>query len=66
MNTSLVRLVMAALTAFFVLAACAGQTGAQWTFAPVAMTSPSPADASASGAPAEPVAPADRVGGARR
>jgi hypothetical protein len=39
---------MAALVALFIVAACAGQSGAQWTFAPVAVA----------GAPAEPAAPA--------
>ena len=39
MHTSIVRLIMAALMAIFVVAACAGQSGAQWTYAPVAVAS---------------------------
>jgi len=49
MNTSIVRLVMAALVALFVVAACAGQSGAQWTFAPVAVASPASGEASTTG-----------------
>jgi uncharacterized cupredoxin-like copper-binding protein len=35
---------MAALVALFVVAACAGDTGAQWTFAPVAIAEQAPSD----------------------
>ena len=35
MNKSLLRLLMAATALLFVAAACAGDTGATWTFAPV-------------------------------
>jgi uncharacterized cupredoxin-like copper-binding protein len=49
MNTSIVRLVMAALVALFVVAACAGQSGAQWTFAPVAVASQASGEASTTG-----------------
>ena len=49
MNTSIVRLVMAALVALFVVAACAGQSGARWTFAPVAVASPASGEASTTG-----------------
>ena len=61
MNTSIVRLVMAALVALFVVAACAGQSGARWTFAPVAVASPASGEASttgeaAAGATSEPAA----------
>jgi uncharacterized cupredoxin-like copper-binding protein len=48
---SIVRLVMAALVALFIVAACAGNTGAQWTFAPVAV-----AETAASETVTEPVA----------
>ena len=56
MNTSLVRLVMAALMALFVVAACAGESGAQWTFAPVAVASEASGEASTAGAASEPAA----------
>ncbi len=56
MNTPIVRLVMAALMALFVLAACAGESGAQWTFAPVAVASQASGEAAAAGAAGEPAA----------
>ncbi len=58
MHTPIVRLVMAALIALFVVAACAGQS-AQWTFAPVAVASQATTEAAATAdaaAPAEPAA----------
>ena len=38
MHTPALRLLAVALTTFFIVAACAGDTGAQWTFAPVAVS----------------------------
>jgi uncharacterized cupredoxin-like copper-binding protein len=38
MNTSPMRLAAVALFALFIVGACAGDTGAQWTYAPVAIT----------------------------
>ncbi|HZW00914.1 MAG TPA: hypothetical protein VFF55_05025, partial [Candidatus Deferrimicrobium sp.] len=56
MNTPIVRLVMAALMALFVVAACAGESGAQWTFAPVAVASQASGDGPTAGAASEPAA----------
>jgi uncharacterized cupredoxin-like copper-binding protein len=50
MRINALRLLTAALTAATVLAACAGGTGAQWTYAPVAVVE---SDAPVSAAPAE-------------
>ena len=38
MNTSIIRLTAAVISVMFVVAACASDTGAQWTFAPVAVS----------------------------
>lgn len=38
MNTSMTRLLAAALAMLLIVAACASDTGAQWTFAPVAVS----------------------------
>ena len=52
MQTSIVRLLLAALMALFVVAACAGESGARWTFAPVAVASQASEEVSGSSEPA--------------
>lgn len=66
MNTSLLRLLSAALFALFIVGACAGDTGAQWTYAPVAVaeveTSGESTAATDSAAGEQPAAEADQEG----
>jgi uncharacterized protein YcgI (DUF1989 family) len=60
MNTSsIARLVLAALAVLLIVAACAGDTSAQWTFTPVTAPPVASAAAQSSAAPAsQPVEPA--------
>jgi len=56
MHTSILRLFAAALVSLFIVAACASDTGAQWTYAPVAVSvseSSGESSGSADGTPSE-------------